>query len=243
VHWVAVQRVDGQLLAVVEDGLRHDGPWRHGAGAAAFGIACLPHAEQGTHRTNGVAAAAPAAIGARCGGWRAGHPAGQSAPCSPGVTTCLLVRMMPRCLSTMKPVAYEDPAGSVSNALVCVTLRAEMGVVGDPSWDPQGRSWRSCRRRSLEHQAAWHDPADRRRPGVRVGHRLLHGLLHRAPPAAPSAQPRGDRRWTPMATPMATRCGSQAPALLRIRANAECQPGRCDPVPPRQPLGSLDRYK
>lgn len=32
----------------------------------------------------------------------------------PGDTTCLFVKINPRFLSTTKPVAYADPAGSVS---------------------------------------------------------------------------------------------------------------------------------
>jgi hypothetical protein len=69
---------------------------------------------------------------------------------SPGVTTCLLVRMMPLALSTTKPVAYELPAASVSKARVCVTLRGgeqgERALEGrDGTGRDNGRALRSDR--------------------------------------------------------------------------------------------------
>ena len=47
--------------------------------------------------------------------------AGVNMRSAPGVTTWRLVSMMPRCVSTMNPVACDELAASVSKLLVWVT--------------------------------------------------------------------------------------------------------------------------
>lgn len=120
---VIVQRVHSGLLAVQEHSLCHDGacgptptrPARNTAGSRGCQQA-------------GRAAGTQLAVGAAASGcgncWSCYHahgcppllllsaslvmqlnPTRHTAAAVPGVTTCLLVRMMPRALSTMKPDA------------------------------------------------------------------------------------------------------------------------------------------
>lgn len=150
-HRVIVQRVHGQLLTVQEDGLCHNGPAHSHAGAGTqrtqgcvrswicrntttWGMlpcrralpSAGPHgatcaAFQGMCRCWGGRGAVQAEVHG-AGGEAGGGPKADGCT-HPGVTTCRLVRSRPRCLSTMKPVAYADVAASVSNARVWVTLR------------------------------------------------------------------------------------------------------------------------